>query len=159
LISRFNLLFYGIVILLIAITLAVFGFIFAVLGGGYGHRGPPEYSIGSSKFIDETLTPYVNLTITSGGGSGGLQYSNGTVFWIGSPQASVQYIENIHLLMYTRLESNETITKHIEKRVGVYPNEIQLPTGIIDYDEIIIPRIGLDSENYHFSLCCSYIIE
>ena len=126
-----------------------------------GRRGPPDYTISSTQSIDETLAPYIELTVwgsgSSGSAEGSFSYNNGTISWTGSPTNPVNSIENIHVVMYTQLTNNESITKRITVHSGVYPSEIQLPVNVIDYDEIVIPLMGLDSKSYEFRLYCSDI--
>ena len=111
-----------------------------------GRRGPPDYTISSTRSVDETLAPYIELMVWGSGSSesaeGSFSYRNGTISWIGLPTNPVTSIENIHVVMYTQLTNNESITKRIRAHLGVYPSEIQLPVNVIDYDEIVIPSVS-----------------
>ena len=129
-----------------------------IFSGGGGSTGPPDYAYDKTQIVDETLVPYIELIIWGSGGSGSAEgsftYYNGTISWIGSPTNPVNSIENIHVVMYTRLTNNESTPKRITVHLGVYPGEIQLPVDITDYDEIIVPLMGLDSRSYDFNICC-----
>ena len=121
-----------------------------------------------STSVDEPLKPY--LTVTTNGESGhtnstySREFLNGTVNWIASPQDSVKFLNNIHLVMYTHIDDrtyvNGTLTHlYVGSHIIAYQNELVLPNDTIDHNEVIIPKLGLDTPTYQFSLNCSTFIQ
>lgn len=156
------LLILGVAVLFVA-PLMGFGIFFGLTGEKHFEGPKTSYPIVTN--VDDELKSYVNLTTT---GMEGIQdsttgnytiYINGTVSWIDSPEDVVESMENIHLIMYTRLDSNETsgtlIIRHIGTHIEVHQDEFQLPIDAIDHVEVIIPKLGLDTAEYNFSLSCS----
>lgn len=146
-----------ITVLLLA-QLIIFGFFLLTLSNDK-NVGDVKTSYPLVSAVEEALEPYVNITTTGIAGSTYTTYLNGTVFWIGSPEDSVKSIENVHLLMYTRLDSTETsgdlTIKHIGIHIEAYTSGSQLPTDAIDHVEVVIPLLGFDNPRYEFSLSCS----
>lgn len=151
------------IILLITSLLLCLFILHNSLSPNYSYKG---IGIGypTSTEVDESLKPYIKLTSGSYGsirGAEGWMVLNGTVSWIGSPQDSIKSLSDIHLVMYTRVDDrtyiNGSILTHVY--VGVHlevlPNEPKMANDTIDHNEVIIPKIGLDSPTYQYSLNCS----
>lgn len=132
---------------------------------------PPNYwsgeKVGYPLIIEvqEELRPYINITLT---GSWGFQNSawatnweTGRVCWIRSEasQDPFRFIENIHLLVYSRLDSVHKSGDLTIKSIGIhtvaYAGEFVLPSDVIDHSEVVIPKLGFDVPYYAFSFNCS----
>ena len=135
----------------------------SIYSSGHGETFPPE-----SIIVDGALSHYINIKTGGRSGGSGPGYSwdivTGNVSWIGSPEDSVKSLHNIHLAVYTRLDDNESWGKntymlvlgtHIEANL----TEPTFPADIIDHQEIIIPTLGLETPNYHYSFNCSYFVK
>jgi len=80
----------------------------------------------------------------------------GTVVWNGSSQDSVTSFENLHLVWYTRLESNktygDTIFTRYAEHLEVHPNEFEFPDDVLAFEVMLIPVVGLDHPRFDFNL-------
>jgi hypothetical protein len=109
--------------------------------------------------VEDACKAYLQVKAT-GSSSSGLQLTEyGNVTWIGSANDATKLFSNVHLVMYTRLDSTTTphfpVTKIIEIHVSAYiTNSPTIPSDIIDKTEVVIPKIGLDNPQYNFSLTC-----
>jgi uncharacterized protein YceK len=122
-----------------------------------------------SSAVDDSLTPYVNVTINGQSGYSNSTYArmflNGTVSWVASEQDAVKSLSDIHLVMYTRVDDRQydetgALTHlFIGSHIVAYYDEPTLPNDLIDHMEVIIPKIGLDTPTYQYSLNCSTFIE
>lgn len=106
--------------------------------------------------IDEKLVKYLNITTTGQSGAGQKVTFNGTLHWIAKTQDSSTAIRNIHLIAYTRLDQNATWSQNTYMLYnGLYIkaaiNETAVPTDILDYKEIIVPKLNAENLNYPFS--------
>ena len=121
-----------------------------------------------SNAVDESIKPYINVTITGAGGYSGngsdRMFLNGTVSWISSSQDAVKSLNNVYLVMYTSVDDREfnstgsLISQQIGSHLEAFPNEPTLPNATIDHVEVVIPTLGLETPQYQFNLNCSTYI-
>jgi hypothetical protein len=134
---------------------------------------PPNNSIYSSGHgetfqtsatVDEALSRYVNITASGGSGASGPGYSwntvSGNVTWIDSPEDSVKSLQNIHLVVYTRVDENSSMSaKTYMLFIGIHvvanQTEPTIPADALDHQEIVIPTLSLDTPQYPFRFNCS----
>ena len=118
----------------------------------------------SSQTLDDSLTKYINLTSNLVTGQGGPGYSWTTIYtnltWIGSPKDSVKNIQNINLVAYSRLDENDSYGNGtgmliIGLHVIASQTEPTIPNDAIDYKEITIPSLGVDSPSFSYTFNCS----
>ncbi len=116
-------------------------------------------SITSYYIIDESLQPYINITMMSGHGGGSaenyFEVRNGTVIWIGNDSFTV---ENIYLVMFVCAETNQYFHSYINVYVKAYPSEPILPSNVTGHMQVIIPYLNSTNPEYIFSLTCNYLI-
>ena len=119
--------------------------------------------------VDPSLKPYIAVSVPGGpggsqgtpdGGMTGWELLNGTVTWIASPHDSVQSLKDIHLVVYTRIDDRTYVNAHlthiyIGTHAEAYPTEPTLQNGTIDHVELVIPKLGLDTPVYQYSVNCS----
>ena len=154
--------FFAVVVLLIVILVAVFVIALDIVRSSalHGHSYSGDHiSYPVSSEVEEELKPYINITLTGMHGNNFMWYQSGRVSWIASPQDSVKSVENIHLLMYSRVNSTTTMGdstwKVIEIRVVAYKDNFSLPLDLIDQSqELLIPQLGINNSQYEFELSC-----
>jgi hypothetical protein len=119
--------------------------------------------------VDPSLKSYIEVSVPGGpggsegtpdGGMAGWEMLNGTVTWIGSPQDTVRFLTDIHLVIYTRIDDRTYVNGHlthiyIGTHAEAYPNTPTLPNDTIDHVEFVIPKLGLDTPVYQYSVNCS----
>ena len=131
-------------------------FVAIILYGNLGRRGSAPYI--PSLEVDETLLPYVFMEITDYDGSVNSFHYEGSINWRDSLQDSVKSVENLHLVLYTKLVGEQTfrdeIVQGFEICMELCRNEFQATENVIDFDEVVIPVLGLDNPHFEFSLTC-----
>jgi hypothetical protein len=121
--------------------------------------------------IQQELHPFINITVNSASSSGGpanlgtVTY-DANVIWIAPSNSPVQSIEDLHLIMYSVLNSNQTFgdpdagcSTHLDFYIylSVYKGDLSLPSDVIySSAELTIPMIGVDFQKYPFHLSCIY---
>jgi len=132
-------------------------FVAIILYGNSGRRGGPASSFPSLE-VDETLLPHVFMEITGYGGVFNLVHYEGSINWRDSLQDSVKSVENLHLVLFTEVFGEQTfgdeIVQGFEIRMELCRNEFQVSENVIDFDEVVIPVLGLDNPSFEFSLTC-----
>jgi len=98
------------------------------------------------------------MEITGYDGSVNSFHYEGSINWRDSLQDSVKSVENLHLVLYTKLVGEQTfgdeIVQGFEICMELCRNEFQETENVIDFDEVVIPVLGLDNPHFEFSLIC-----
>lgn len=124
---------------------------------GYYSGDHVTYPVSSE--VSEELKPYVDLTLTGMRGDSFMRHESGQVSWVGQPQDSVESVENIRLMMYSRVNSTTTSGDStwtvIEIRVVAYTENFTLPSDAIGQsEELMIPQLGINNPQHEFELSC-----
>ena len=122
-----------------------------------GRRGGPAPSYPSLE-VDATLLSFVSMKITEARSVSNSVHFEGSINWRGSSQDSVKSIENLCLVLYTELVGEQTfgdkIVQGFKIHMEICRTEFQLTDDVIDFEEVVIPVLGLDNPRFEFSLMC-----
>jgi hypothetical protein len=156
-----------IVFILVGIIIIIFYFLIGFIFSLGSQSSRPGYGL-SDKYqyvfdIQDELKSYLRIELPGGHGSGnGTGYTHtprGCVEWVGSSNDSVKSMDNIHLILYVKLNGTRTYANQArlygdyEWHYVVYTDTFTLPENIIDHsEEIIIPYIGIDEPRFLLEL-------
>ena len=109
--------------------------------------------------VKDELKPYINITLTGMHGNSSMWYQSGRINQVASPQDSIESVENIHLLIYSRVNSTtklgDSTWKVIEIHIVAYKDNFSLALDVIDQsEELIISQLGINNSQYKFELNC-----
>jgi hypothetical protein len=162
-------------VLLVIVLLSVYfvQFIYPTLQHPQKGNGYPRgvtYGETQVQLVDSSLTKYVNLTTDiiqreegwhpEVGREMGWRAGYANLRWTGSSDDSVKSIQNIHLAVYTRLDSNITFGKDIKfMTIGLHAvanrTEPIIPNDAIGFGRITVPILGIDNPTYSYFFNCS----
>jgi hypothetical protein len=127
------------------------------------HTGEEPFQL-----VDSSLSKYINLTSSIIEGAGnhpkvgqGYDWAAGfaKLTWIGSAKDSVRSIQNIHLVVYSRIDQNNTFGSSQWLNIGLHAvvnqTEPTIPNDAIGYEEITVPILGIDNSTYSYFYNCS----